>query len=426
MQSEAEASKLKQVRETESERLNKEKTDPLLFKIEKKKQQVTKLDEDIANIQSKIDKAKNESRKEKLEEDLFKAKLNRDIAKDEAKDLRAELKEVKTNLTAQKVSPQEESLGAEHTLLKKDLDNVNQSLSASRKTYQNVKNLLRHEDITIGDFQDLLKTSRKASENVQKGVKAAEVTTLRETKAQAADRIKKAEEKLKAARERILADIEAEKIPENLYYKTARGAELINPKEIPSLRPTLDEHQISNVAESVRNNIMQLNEEQVLGQMFGSVSSGGNNPFQSRVLMWNDEWAEKWLVNDIDQLAGLFTDQVSKRIYLDDVLRKYGSNWQEGMEGIVKKITYERDSFEAEILKEKPSPERKQKLDKLKKDFDKSTKFVNDMYKIYMGNYVDRTTSAYRVTDGIKKFAVATLLGNVPIAQIPEFVSPLF
>ena len=238
-------------------------------------------------------------------------------------------------------------------------------------------------------------------------------------------RIRKSKADIQSSKEKILTDIDSGLIPEGLYKQTARGAVLLENTN-PNIRRLLTPDEIQGVAESVRNNLTQLNSEQVAGQVFKGVTEGGNDIMQSRVLMWNDELAEKWLVNNIDELSGLYMDQISKRIYLDDVLKEWGVDTKKGMDGIVEHLLNERHLEEASILKKTKDTARDKELKKLGENFEDNKKFVADMYKIYMGNYVDNTSTAFRVTDGMKKFAVATLLGNVPLLQLTEFFSPFF
>lgn len=239
-------------------------------------------------------------------------------------------------------------------------------------------------------------------------------------------KIKKAKEDIALGKEKIQSDISAGVIPEDLFYYGKFGAYLHDVNANPKLRGALTKEQIKEAAESIRNNITQLNEEQVLGEIFNSVTSGGNDPFMTRTLLWNDAVAEPWLLNRMDVLSGLYTDQIAKRIYFDDIAKQYGADRKEGIKGIVKNLTGERADAEKAILKQPDSPARAKELEKLNKDFKDAEKFLNDMYKIYMGNYVDKTTAAYRITDGVKKFAVSTLLGNLPILQLTEFFSPFF
>ena len=242
-----------------------------------------------------------------------------------------------------------------------------------------------------------------------------------------ATQIAELEKLKKLSKDEIQQLAEDGKISKDLYFLKRGGyVELLNPEANPKLRRILNGDEIQDTANGVRDTIMNLNEEQILGEIFRSIESGGNDVFKTRTALWNDALAEKWLVRDIDQLAGLYVDQVSKRIYFDDILKSYGLTPQEGLEGIVSKLLTDRNIEESKILQQPDSPARVKELNKLNKDFDDTKKFMSDMYKIYMGNYVDNTTTAYRISDGIKKFAAATLLGNVPIVQITEFVSPLF
>jgi len=231
---------------------------------------------------------------------------------------------------------------------------------------------------------------------------------------------------LKEAKESFIKKVEKGEIPEELYRLTAKGAKLHDPNQLPSLRRLLNESEISNLSISIRNNILQQNEEQLAGQIFGGIQKGSNNPFKERVLMFNDSKLEPWVVNDIDQISGLYSDQVSKRIYMDEVLKNYGGTPDKGIEGFISHFKGEYDGMVAKVLKEAPSPEREKKLLKLDDDFQKTNAYLRDMYKVYFGNYNDRSSIASRVASSVNKFGVWTMLGAVPILMMTEFATPLF
>lgn len=199
----------------------------------------------------------------------------------------------------------------------------------------------------------------------------------------------------------------------------------------PRLRRALTKKQIREVSESIRDNILQLNEEQLSGAIFESIKGGGNDVLQSRVFMWNDTLAEKWLVNDIDILSGLYTDQLSKRIYLGDALAKYGdsfvdADFAKSTKGIGAELSRQHKMIEADILKNPESTARSKELQKHNRDLEDAKKYLENMYKVYMGNYVDKTTGVYRTTNAIKQFGAGTLLNNVPILQLSDFFAPMF
>ncbi len=217
------------------------------------------------------------------------------------------------------------------------------------------------------------------------------------------------------------------------YLKKVKGAGENLSLELgsPKLRKSLSKKQIKDVANSFRDTVLQLNEEQFAGAIFENIKNGGNDIMQSRTFLWNDAIAEKWLVNDIETLSGLYVDQLSKRIYLEDVLSKYGDtyaefNFEKTTKGIGTELKKQHDIFEKEILKKPESAERAKELQKLNKDTKHAADFLEKMFKSYLGNYVDKSTGAYRVTGAIKQFSAGALLGNVPILMFSDFFSPMF
>jgi len=249
----------------------------------------------------------------------------------------------------------------------------------------------------------------------------AEIKAAKDSKTKA-----KLKEKLKQEKAKLENKILKGEIPENLYYYTAKGAKLYNPDAMPNLRKVRDKQEILNSAQATRDTILQLNPEQLTAETFDQVISGGNNPFKARTLLVNDAAIENYLVNDIEALSSIYTSKVSKRIYLDDVLKRYGSNATEGMDGINRFLNAEYKAKEAEILKQKPSDARAKELKRLKKSLDDNVKYLGDMYKTYQGTYADRDSGLARTADSVKKLSVWTMLGNVPILMLTEFATPLF
>jgi hypothetical protein len=96
------------------------------------------------------------------------------------------------------------------------------------------------------------------------------------------------------------------------------------------------------------------------------------------------------------------------------------------MKGMVKLLSEEYNIERDKILKNADSEQRRLDLKNLKKDLDKAEKLMSDGYKVYMGNYVDNTKATTRISNGVKQFTAATLLGNVPILQLTEFFTPMF
>ena len=237
------------------------------------------------------------------------------------------------------------------------------------------------------------------------------------------EKVAKARETIKELKREQKLAMEAGIIPKELVIKSKKGRlSLYDPEAMPKLRKFLTEKEIRDVAEGVRNNIMKLNEEQLSGMIFEGLNGTGENVLQARTALWNDAQAEKWLVNDMEVLSGLYVDQLSKRTYLQDVLESYGT---QDFSGITAQLKKERDLFEKDILKKPNTPERANELSDLNKRFDKTTDYLEKVYAMYMGNYIDRSSNAYRITNTIKQFGAATQLANVPILMLSDFLTPL-
>ena len=333
-------------------------------------------------------------------------------------------KDAISSLQNKLVRPQDKSLLAAQERLIEVENLINESHAKANRLFSSesiekqnyIKAATEKLEAEKSALQDKIK-SRSLSDAERDLIKK-EITTLSEDLEQLEARKAQldAQEKL---------DIQNSKVPGNVITPDmlVEGATL---KDLPKLRNVLNKQEIEDVADSILNNITQLNEEQILGRMFGGAVHGFNDFLKNRVLLWNDAYCEPWLVNNLETLSGLYMDQLSKRIYLDDVFRKWGNTFEEGEKGIVEALKSELNIAKSKVLENPESAERTKQLKALDKQFKDNEKFIKDMVKIYMGNYVDNTTTAYRISDGVKKFAVATLLGNLPILQLTEFFTPFF
>jgi hypothetical protein len=276
----------------------------------------------------------------------------------------------------------------------------------------------RHREKIMGE---LLEEQKKLQEQLAAGgLSKEEIKALREDRKALEEQLLEQEAHHKKLIDELNANIKAKKIDLDLLDPK------VSPKELPKLRRVLSDSEMDEVVEGVFNNVMQLNEEQMVGEIFNNVTSGGNNPLKSRTLLWNDALAEKWLVNDMDALSGIYADQVSKRVHFADIAQKYGADIAEGEKGIVAALSEEYKTRLEDLNAQPESKERDKAIKSLNKQFEKSKNFLSDIYKLYMGTYVDKSTTGYRVANSIKEFSAATLLGNLPILQLTEFFSPLF
>ena len=277
-------------------------------------------------------------------------------------------------------------------------------------------------------IEDLSKPIKNLEAKLTEAIEERRIASEKEdydfnTKAKLDEKVKGIREQLKNERGNLSARIESEGVAGNLYRKTKKGQNvLVNPDELPKIRRTLNLQDIHDVAGSVRDNVLQLNEEQIAGAIFDAVKGGGNDIMKSRTLLWNDAYAEKWLLNDINTLSGIYTDQLSKRTYFQDLLESYGAK---DFTGIASELKYEYGLLRKQALKIADPEAQKKALSKLDADFRRTEKQMGKMYTMYMGNYVDRSTGVYRTVNAVKQFGAGTLLGNVPILQLSEFFTPL-
>lgn len=128
--------------------------------------------------------------------------------------------------------------------------------------------------------------------------------------------------------------------------------------------------------------------------------------------------------------AGFLDPDLPKTItaYMQTVGRNFGFKMAfpefangHDFSGVIKALSQEHDQRKALILKKGDSPERAKELLKIDKEFKSDTDFMNDVYKLYMGQYSSNAKPATIKAAGILKNLVAGLkLGAVPLYQITD------
>ncbi len=233
-------------------------------------------------------------------------------------------------------------------------------------------------------------------------------------------------QQLKVHKERIQSFITKEEIDISATYINKSGERRLKRLNRPKIARTMSNEEINKSAKMTMDTILQQNEDQLVGQMFNGIADRNPNVLHERSVLWNDENAERWLVNDMNVLGGVYMDQMVNRIHLDDVLLKYGENPDEGKKGIASMLKGKYDKERAPLINQERTKDVQKKLDKLDKQYKEAKDFTEKMYKVTLGDYGDKSSVSFRVTNSLKELAVSTLLGNLPILELTEFFTPLF
>lgn len=276
-------------------------------------------------------------------------------------------------------------------------------------------------------LDNLNKPLEKANKELKAKEKALQKATDKETKKTLKAERKKARETVKALKANLKERIINGEIADNLLYTDRFGRlHLKNPNKLPELRKVKTLEELKASALATRDTIEQLNEEQMLGAIFGQIS--GNTPasLKSRVNLWNDAEAEPWLINDINALTDLYLNSMAKYLYGHDVFTRYGISIEGGKESIVRALKTEYDFDRNHILKDAATPERAKALRKLDKSFDGNVDLLNKFQQAYFGSLTDTSSTPYKVSSAIRQFTSSVLLTNMPILQLTEYITPTF
>jgi hypothetical protein len=292
-------------------------------------------------------------------------------------------------------------------------------------------NVKPEEAVKIMEFNEqeaVLKAQVKEAEKLHRsfGSKGKKTPETLKRQRDAKKNLETKQQQLKTHKERIQEFINTGKLDPSATYITKAGERRLKRLNKPKIAKTMSSEEIRQSAQRTMDTVLQQNEEQLVGQMFNGIAERNPNVLHERSVLWNDEQAERWLVNDMNVLGGVYMDQMVNRIHLDDVLLRYGATPEEGKKGVANMLKGQYDQQRAELIKLERTPEVQKKLDKLDKGYEKSKDFIEKMYKVTLGDFGDKSSVSFRVTNSLKELAVSTLLGNLPILELTEFFTPLF
>lgn len=296
----------------------------------------------------------------------------------------------------------------------------------AKQALDDLLKMTKAQDLERLDMQAFL-LKAKDVQGTLRGLKSASVKEFTAQKATIREQLKKLRMGRDAEKRKLQSIIEEPGFDKGLLRmrQDAQGFDIPSLRK-PSrteLRRVLTDEELNKVAKTTLDRVTQMDDEQLMGAMFSDIRGEGTSIFGTRSLLINDEFLEPWLVNDMSAIMGVWTDQMSRRIALGELFGRFGIDIKEGMDGFVRMLKSEFDTKQAELIAKGASPK---EFKALTKDFEKNKKLITDGYKTFMGNYADKSSTAYQVANGLKQIASASLLGNVPILAITDFFSPLF
>jgi hypothetical protein len=317
-----------------------------------------------------------------------------------------------------------ETLAKEYEKAKTTVLTYEREKIARKQVINELREVLKGKLFSPEEIEAVVKEGQKASKGVtRESVKAQQART-----SQARTIVKNKRTQVKFAEEQLQSKLIQDEVSEELFYMTKKGKlKLINPEKKPWFRKPIKDTDIRTLAKEVADTILEENEEQMAGRIFGQVSKGGSaNPLKERSYLIEDEKIQKFLVNDVNVLMDNYANGLGKVIGLDEMYKKYALNPKDGKQSLVKSLREEYDGMRQNVLNTPDSPERTKELLALKKEFESAENFMADMYKVFMGNYVDLRSPEKRTTTALRNYFVSTQLGGLLITSLTDTVLPLF
>jgi len=393
------------------------------------------------------------------------AKSNFKNSKTIIKDLKASLKETKSPIDREKIKSEirenyklKERYSADIIAAKKE---VALKLDDPKFDINLVEPETNFTSAEIGELERLTKPLNDMTaeiESIKGEFKTLDAKFKGEDKAKILER-KSIKDKMRKAKEKKL---KYEQYLENEYTQGRIDAKYViegkkkitfhDPmQKLKRLKRPIPPSKLPNIVEGIYHNYTKQSEAQIANQIMGVIESGGYDSMKARVVLFNDADMQDWFLNDIDALRSMHVDQMSKRIMMAKLLKKYKGksanaklldehpdlineffnkkiqyldSEMEGFKGIAAEIMAEKKLAVDEVLKKPQTIARDKEIKKINKKYSKSIKKVADGLAILLGKYTDRGCPVGKIADYGKKFGVINMLGNVTAAMVPEFGTP--
>lgn len=286
-----------------------------------------------------------------------------------------------------------ESMKKVMSKLREEKSRINQSIQKNLKESTRAKNLKKLEEIEKKlEFQD--------------------------------STIKALEDKLETERLKLSEEVAEGKINRKFYSRNSDTLELQfrNPDELPKLRPVFEGHgaresEARQLRETILGNTSEHLNSQVLGGMLGGAIESPQYLKKRKVMLPSQLFNNaNFLDPDIGKAVSAYSNTMGRYTALKKAFK--GDQATPGIEGILKSLLQEKQKKEAGILKSADSPERRKLLAKHEKEYQAEVDYMKTVHEAFMGR--TGNPKIRKVTQTLKNFAAATMLGGVPLSQITD------
>ena len=249
------------------------------------------------------------------------------------------------------------------------------------------------------------------------------------------EEIKKLKESLEKEKQAIKEKMEKGEVSKELFYtgkKTGRKR-LINIQKKTLASLALQVKDYAHLAKCIADTILDENSQQMAARVFDGMRGKGKgrpSALKSRTVLCADHIIEKFLINDLTEVAGAHAGHLSNYIALEKFYRKFGTDREHAKEFFVSKLKEDFDQAKDVILRGKDTPVREKKLKALQKDFKEAKSGMEEFLDVFRGDYErPKTESAegiQSIIDNLKSYAYSTMMGGVALMFQTDIVMPMF
>jgi hypothetical protein len=211
------------------------------------------------------------------------------------------------------------------------------------------------------------------------------------------------------------------------FVKAAEQAKAMNDPKLAAaytaeadkhLERILSETELNMIAQSMTDNILQLNAKQVVQQQAADLGVNlGASPTKQRVNPTLDIDQELFLVNDLDRILSTYHRSLSKLVELKNFFNRQGF---ENVEGLLEKL-------HGEYRHRRQGLTDKQELKRLKDRYTYDAQLIQDSFDILVGTYDlnSRLNDFAAISRNMRVFNYITKNGGVVISALPDLVQPI-
>jgi hypothetical protein len=247
--------------------------------------------------------------------------------------------------------------------------------------------------------------------------------------------IKKQKKLIAEIQEGIQQKIEKGEVSKELYYKGKKTGKKylynLQKRSLASLAKKVADYE--HLARCITETIIDENSQQMAARIFNGISGKGNSKpsaLKARTVLCADHILEKYLINDITEVASAHAGNLSNYIALENFFRRNGTDASGAKKYFIRELKTEYKKAKDLLYRQPDSPNRAKKLHNLQKEFNEAKEGMEEFLDVFRGDYERPKTKNGKDIQGtiniLKQYAYSTMMGAVALMFQTDIVMPIF